>query len=58
MLVIKSFAFSFTLGVHINKGLLALGNVISALEDEKKGREGCHVPYRDNKLTHLLQTCL
>lgn len=43
------------LGIHINKGLLALGNVISALGDEKKRREGGHVPYRDSKLTRLLQ---
>lgn len=42
-------------GVHINKGLLALGNVISALGDDKKRREGGHVPYRDSKLTRLLQ---
>ncbi|KAB2076173.1 hypothetical protein ES319_A06G022900v1 [Gossypium barbadense] len=27
--------------VHINKGLLALGNVISALGDEKKRKEAC-----------------
>lgn len=43
------------LGIHINKGLLALGNVISALGDEKKRKEGGHVPYRDSKLTRLLQ---
>jgi hypothetical protein len=43
------------LGIHINKGLLALGNVISALGDEKKKKEGGHVPYRDSKLTRLLQ---
>ena len=42
-------------GVHINKGLLALGNVISALGDDKKRKEGGHVPYRDSKLTRLLQ---
>uniref|UniRef100_A0A162A4H0 Kinesin motor domain-containing protein n=1 Tax=Daucus carota subsp. sativus TaxID=79200 RepID=A0A162A4H0_DAUCS len=42
-------------GIHINKGLLALGNVISALGDEKKRKEGGHVPYRDSKLTRLLQ---
>lgn len=41
--------------MHINRGLLALGNVISALGDEKKRREGGHVPYRDSKLTRLLQ---
>jgi hypothetical protein len=44
--------------VHINKGLLALGNVISALGDDKKRREGGHVPYRDSKLTRLLQDSL
>lgn len=47
--------FIFQTGVHINKGLLALGNVISALGDEKKRKEGAHVPYRDSKLTRLLQ---
>ncbi|CAA0809135.1 P-loop containing nucleoside triphosphate hydrolases superfamily protein, partial [Striga hermonthica] len=46
-------------GIHINKGLLALGNVISALGDEKKRKEGGHVPYRDSKLTRILQaTCI
>ena len=35
---------------------LALGNVISALGDETK--RGCHVPYRDSKLTRLLQDSL
>ncbi|XP_058221259.1 kinesin-like protein KIN-4C isoform X1 [Rhododendron vialii] len=48
----------FREGVHINKGLLALGNVISALGDEKKRKEGGHVPYRDSKLTRLLQDSL
>ncbi|KAL2654964.1 hypothetical protein AAZV13_04G038500 [Glycine max] len=48
----------FKEGVHINKGLLALGNVISALGDEKKRKEGVHVPYRDSKLTRLLQDSL
>lgn len=48
-------SFIFYTGVHINKGLLALGNVISALGDEKKRKEGVHVPYRDSKLTRLLQ---
>ncbi|KAK1363794.1 kinesin-like protein KIN-4A [Heracleum sosnowskyi] len=45
-------------GIHINKGLLALGNVISALGDEKKRKDGVHVPYRDSKLTRLLQDSL
>ena len=35
---------------------LALGNVISALGDIEK--RGCHVPYRDSKLTRLLQDSL
>ncbi|MFS8002001.1 putative plus-end-directed kinesin ATPase transcription factor bZIP family [Helianthus anomalus] len=42
-------------GIHINKGLLALGNVISALGDDKKQKEGGHFPYRDIKLSRLLQ---
>ncbi|KAK1291121.1 Kinesin-like protein FLA10 [Acorus calamus] len=45
----------FREGIHINRGLLALGNVISALGDEKKRKEAMHVPYRDSKLTRLLQ---
>ncbi|XP_042407654.1 kinesin-like protein KIN-4C isoform X1 [Zingiber officinale] len=45
-------------GIHINRGLLALGNVISALGDEKRRKEGGHVPYRDSKLTRLLQDSL
>ena len=41
-------------GIDINKGLLALGNVISALGDEsRKGK--IHVPYRVSKLTRMLQ---
>ncbi len=42
-------------GININKGLLALGNVISALTD-RKGRR--HIPYRDSKLTRILQVRL
>lgn len=44
-------------GIHINKGLLALGNVISALGDVRK-RGKVHVPYRDSKLTRMLQDSL
>ncbi len=43
-------------GICINRGLLALGNVISALGDDEK--RGSHVPYRDSKLTRLLQDSL
>ena len=43
-------------GISINKGLLCLGQVISALTDEKKARE--HIPYRDSKLTRILQDSL
>ncbi|SCU65396.1 kinesin, putative [Trypanosoma equiperdum] len=40
-------------GISINSGLLALGNVISALCARKS-----HVPYRASKLTRLLQPML
>ncbi|XP_051529001.1 kinesin-like protein KIF21B isoform X2 [Myxocyprinus asiaticus] len=43
-------------GISINCGLLALGNVISALGDQCK--KAGHVPYRDSKLTRLLQDSL
>ncbi|XP_064175327.1 kinesin-like protein KIF21A isoform X2 [Anguilla rostrata] len=43
-------------GISINCGLLALGNVISALGDRSK--RATHVPYRDSKLTRLLQDSL
>ncbi|OIR58872.1 MAG: kinesin-like protein [Amphiamblys sp. WSBS2006] len=42
--------------ISINTGLLALGNVISALGDET--RRVAHIPYRDSKLTRLLQDSL
>jgi hypothetical protein len=43
-------------GININKGLLALGNVISALTDEKRHTTGGggFAPYRDSKLTRIL----
>ncbi|DBA02863.1 TPA: LOW QUALITY PROTEIN: hypothetical protein N0F65_006653 [Lagenidium giganteum] len=67
----------FKESVSINQGLLALGNVISALSDEKKRQQtangngattsagatgataiATHVPYRDSKLTRMLQDSL
>ncbi|RGB31584.1 P-loop containing nucleoside triphosphate hydrolase protein, partial [Rhizophagus diaphanus] len=42
--------------IVINGGLLALGNVISVLGDES--RNVTHIPYRDSKLTRLLQDSL
>ena len=43
-------------GISINKSLLVLGNVISALSEE--GKKGNFVPYRDSKLTRILQDSL
>jgi len=44
-------------GININKGLLVLGNVISALASQGS-KKGSHVPYRDSKLTRLLKGSL
>ena len=46
--------------IKINQGLLALGNVINALADEERLMKGeyIHVPYRQSKLTRLLQDAL
>jgi len=42
-------------GANINKSLLALGNCINALSENKSN---IHVPYRDSKLTRLLKDSL
>lgn len=51
-------------GSHINKSLLTLGTVIAKLcgDKDKDGKpadkDGKHLPYRDSKLTRLLQGAL
>ncbi|KAL4811565.1 kinesin motor domain-containing protein [Aspergillus unguis] len=53
-----------TEGAHINKSLLTLGNIISRLSETKgkpgasADKEGKHLPFRDSKLTRLLQPAL
>lgn len=53
-----------TEGAHINKSLLTLGTVIARLSGNKDGsghptdKDGKHLPYRDSKLTRLLQPAL
>jgi kinesin family protein 4/21/27 len=46
-------------GIMINKGLLALGNVVSALAERTEASGAArHVPFRDSKLTRLLRDSL
>ena len=52
-------------GIQINSGLFNLGRVINALADDQRLKQGAlkggkadFVPYRDNKLTHLLKDAL
>jgi centromeric protein E len=53
-----------TEGSHINKSLLTLGTVIARLSSDKekaekdKANKDKHLPYRDSKLTRLLQPAL
>eukprot|EP01038_Epipyxis_sp_PR26KG_P007107 gene7107-9696_t len=55
----------FQEGISINKGLLALGNVVSALSlksessnCQNNGQQHIHIPYRESKLTRLLKDAL
>ncbi|KAK1733323.1 kinesin family protein [Skeletonema marinoi] len=55
-------------GININKGLFVLGQVVSALSElgqsgktsrsASSGNNTSHIPYRDSKLTRLLQDSL
>jgi centromeric protein E len=51
-------------GAHINRSLLTLGTVIARLSGDKDkdgnptDKDGKHLPYRDSKLTRLLQPAL
>ena len=57
-----------TEGAHINKSLLTLGTVIARISGEEEKEDGAkaadkekslkHLPYRDSKLTRLLQPAL
>lgn len=42
----------------INQSLLTLGRVINALNDSSGKRSSQHIPFRDSKLTHILQESL
>ncbi|XP_024923871.3 kinesin-like protein KIN-7O isoform X3 [Ziziphus jujuba] len=44
-------------GSHINKSLMTLGTVIKKLSEGAES-QGSHVPYRDSKLTRILQPAL
>ena len=48
-------------GIQINSGLFNLGQVINALADDQRIKQGVkpqYVPYRNSKLTHLLKDAL
>ena len=47
----------FKESVHINSGLLALGNVISALSSGETKKK-MHIPYRESKITRILKDSL
>ncbi|RKP39116.1 P-loop containing nucleoside triphosphate hydrolase protein, partial [Dimargaris cristalligena] len=45
-------------GAHINRSLLALGTVIAKLTENDGDRSNVHIPYRDSKLTRILEPSL
>jgi len=45
-------------GAYINKSLLTLGTIISKLSERKKGEKIGYLPYRDSKLTRILEPSL
>ncbi len=48
-------------GIQINSGLFNLGQVINALADDQRIKQGIklgYIPYRNSKLTHLLKDAL
>ena len=48
----------FKESIHINSGLLALGNVISALSSNDSKKKTVHIPYRESKITRILKVIL
>eukprot|EP01084_Bolivina_argentea_P181327 313180_1 len=48
----------FTEAININLSLSALGNVINSLTNTKSKGQSKHIPYRDSKLTRILQDSL
>ncbi|KAJ8610847.1 hypothetical protein CTAYLR_006466 [Chrysophaeum taylorii] len=45
-------------GANINKSLSTLGSVINGLVERARGKKGVFIPYRDSKLTRVLQESL